>query len=120
MASWNEPKLGKNLSKKSLNISLAPSCVTDQLKFSRLPNEDGKPGKRIELYVDETVHQNAQRYFATARTFKDKSKGAEKALEDTSRKQKCAKDIENADCYLRQGAGGTKTARFGSRTCFLR
>ena len=42
MASWNEPKLGKNLSKKSLNISLAPSCVTDQLKFSRLPNDDGK------------------------------------------------------------------------------
>ena len=26
----------------------------------------------------------------------------------------------NADCYLRQGAGGTEFARFGSRTCFLR
>ena len=25
-----------------------------------------------------------------------------------------------SDCYLRQGDGGTKTARFGSRTCFLR
>ena len=24
------------------------------------------------------------------------------------------------DCYLRQGAGGMKIARFGSRTCFLR
>ena len=53
-----------------------------------LPNEDGKPGERVELYVDETVHQNAQRYFATARTFKDKSKGAERALEDTARKQR--------------------------------
>ena len=60
----------------------------DRTMMAYLPNEDGKPGKRIELYVDETVHQNAQRYFATARTFKDKSKGAEKALEDTSRKQK--------------------------------
>ena len=25
-----------------------------------------------------------------------------------------------ADCSLRQGAGGTEFARFGSRTCFLR
>ena len=25
-----------------------------------------------------------------------------------------------ADCYLRQGDGGTKTARFGSKTCFSR
>ena len=24
------------------------------------------------------------------------------------------------DCYLRQGDGGTKTACFGSKTCFLR
>ena len=24
-----------------------------------------------------------------------------------------------ADCYLRQGDGGTKTARFGCKTCFL-
>ena len=27
---------------------------------------------------------------------------------------------KDTDCYLRQGAGGTKTACFGSRTCFLR
>ena len=60
----------------------------DRTMMAYLPNEDGKPGERIELYVDETVHQNAQRYFATARTFKDKSKGAEKALEDTTRKQR--------------------------------
>ena len=60
----------------------------DRTMMAYLPNEDGKPGERIELYIDETVHQNAQRYFATARTFKDKSKGAEKALEDTTRKQR--------------------------------
>ena len=53
-----------------------------------LPNENGAPGNRIELYISETVHQNAQRYFSIARTFKDKSKGAEKALEDTERKQR--------------------------------
>ncbi|MEC7688914.1 MAG: NFACT family protein, partial [Candidatus Thermoplasmatota archaeon] len=60
----------------------------DRTMMAYLPNEDGKPGERVELYVDESVHQNAQRYFATARTFKDKSKGAEKALEDTTRKQR--------------------------------
>ena len=27
---------------------------------------------------------------------------------------------EGSDCYLRQGDGGTKIARLGSRTCFLR
>ena len=53
-----------------------------------LPNEDGRPGIRIELYVDETVHQNAQRHFTVARTQKDKAKGATKALEDTERKKR--------------------------------
>ena len=28
--------------------------------------------------------------------------------------------IANADCYFRQSDGGTKTARVGSKTCFLR
>ena len=28
--------------------------------------------------------------------------------------------IHVSDCSLRQGAGGTEFARFGSRTCFLR
>ena len=27
---------------------------------------------------------------------------------------------QHADCYSRQGDGGTKTARFGFRTCLLR
>ena len=53
-----------------------------------LPNQNGEPGIRIELYVEETVHQNAQRYFSVARTLKDKSKGAVKALEETERKQR--------------------------------
>ena len=53
-----------------------------------LPNQDGDPEIRIELHVEETVHQNSQRYFAIARTLKDKSKGAEKALQETERKQR--------------------------------
>ncbi|HJM67121.1 MAG TPA: NFACT RNA binding domain-containing protein, partial [Candidatus Thalassarchaeaceae archaeon] len=53
-----------------------------------LPNQNGGPGIRIELYVEETVHQNAQRYFSVARTLKDKSKGAATALEETERKQR--------------------------------
>ena len=36
----------------------------DRTMMAYLPNEDGKPGERVELYVDEN-HQNAQRYFAT-------------------------------------------------------
>ena len=27
--------------------------------------------------------------------------------------------MQNTDCSLRQGAGGTEFARFGSRTCFF-
>ena len=48
-----------------------------------LPDEEGEPGASVTLYADKTVHQNAQRYFQDARTLKDKSKGAKKALEDT-------------------------------------
>ena len=53
-----------------------------------LPDENGQPGVRVELYVDETVHQNAQRHFMVARTQKDKAKGAATALEDTERKKR--------------------------------
>ena len=31
-----------------------------------------------------------------------------------------APKLDFPDCSLRQGAGGTEFARFGSRTCFLR
>ena len=46
-------------------------------------DEEGKPGKQATLYLDETVHQNAQRYFQAGRKQKDKSAGAIQALEDT-------------------------------------
>ena len=48
-----------------------------------LPDEDGNPGRQITLNLDESVHQNAQRYFEAGRKQKDKSAGAISALEDT-------------------------------------
>ena len=48
-----------------------------------LPDDDGNPGKQVSLNIDETVHQNAQRYFQAGRKQKDKSAGAIQALEDT-------------------------------------
>ena len=48
-----------------------------------LPDDEGKPGKQVTLNIDETVHQNAQRYFQAGRKQKDKSAGAIQALEDT-------------------------------------
>ena len=48
-----------------------------------LPDDEGNPGKQISLNIDETVHQNAQRYFQAGRKQKDKSAGAIQALEDT-------------------------------------
>ena len=50
-----------------------------------LPDEEGEPGASVTLYADKTVHQNAQRYFQDARTLKDKSQGAKKALENTEK-----------------------------------
>ena len=51
-----------------------------------LPDEDGEPDQRIELHIDQTVHQNAQRYFDAGRKQKDKTIGAKRAIEDTRAK----------------------------------
>ncbi|MCS5527337.1 MAG: NFACT family protein, partial [Candidatus Poseidoniales archaeon] len=51
-----------------------------------LPDEDGEPDQRIELHLDDTVHQNAQRYFDAGRKQKDKTIGAKKAIEETRAK----------------------------------
>ena len=48
-----------------------------------MPNENGEPEKEVSLFLDQTVHQNAQRYFDAGRKQKDKSAGAISALEDT-------------------------------------
>lgn len=49
-----------------------------------LPDENNEPqGPQATLSLDETVHQNAQRHFEAARKQKDKTKGADEALEET-------------------------------------
>jgi len=49
-----------------------------------LPNEEGHPsGPQTTLNLNESVHQNAQRHFESARKQKDKTKGAVEALENT-------------------------------------
>ena len=46
-----------------------------------LPDESGEPkGAQAILQLDESVHQNAQRFFAVARKQKSKTKGATLSL----------------------------------------
>ena len=72
---------------KSINWieSADPSARTIR---ARLPDDKGDPGQIVELYLDETVHQNAQRYFNKGRKDKQRAEGAKNALEETLRKQK--------------------------------
>ena len=60
--------------------SVSPS---DRTFIAFIPDEEGKPSAKVTLSLDETVHQNAQRYFSLGRKQKDKSAGAIQALEDT-------------------------------------
>ena len=48
-----------------------------------LPNEDHQPGKKVWLYLDLNVHQNAKEYFEVGRKQKDKITGAKQAIEAT-------------------------------------
>ena len=68
----------------------------------RLPDDDGQPGQAFTLHLDDSVHQNAQRYFEAARKQKDKTAGATAALEDTKvafkRAEKEAKQKQVAVC----------------------
>jgi predicted ribosome quality control (RQC) complex YloA/Tae2 family protein len=67
--------------------SANPSSRTIRAK---LPDENGEPGITVELYLDETVHQNAQRYFTKGRKDKQRAEGAKVALADTQKRQKRA------------------------------
>ena len=56
-----------------------------------LPDEEGEAkGPQVLLELDATVHQNAQRFFESARKQKNKTSGAVQALEETERKLKRA------------------------------
>ena len=60
-----------------------------------LPDENNEPnGPQVELDLDTSVHQNAQRYFEAARKQKNKTKGAVEALADTERMLKRARKNE--------------------------
>ena len=80
---WDETR--KAIKKIPWIDSADPSARTIRAK---LPDEEGEPGQVIELHLDESVHQNAQRYFTKGRKDKNRSVGAATALEDTQRKQK--------------------------------
>ena len=73
-----------------VNASPADRTIT-----AILPDEQQQPlGPKVLLSLDGTVHQNAQRYFETARKQKSKNSGAVTALEETQRKLKKAQKIE--------------------------
>ena len=62
-----------------------------------LPDANGEPSSRVELELEASVHQNAQRYFDKGRKQKEKAAGAKSALkvtesETTRVEKKRAKD----------------------------
>ena len=50
--------------------------AAERTMMVRLPDDDGQPSQAFTLYLDDSVHQNAQRYFEAARKQKDKTAGA--------------------------------------------
>ncbi len=79
-----------------------------------LPDEEGTPGKQVSLNIDETVHQNAQRYFQAGRKQKDKSAGAIQALEDTKLELERAKKKQ----AKREASGQVAKVRRAKRLWF--
>ena len=60
-----------------------------------LPDDEHEAkGPQVMLELDATVHQNAQRYFESARKQKNKTSGAVEALAETERKLKRARKNE--------------------------
>lgn len=73
-------------------VSMNPANRT---VISMLPNDSGEPkGEQVELHLDLTVHQNAQRYFEAARKQKNKTQGAIDALAETKLQLKRAQKKE--------------------------
>ena len=80
----------------------------------RLPDDDGQPSQAFTLYLDDSVHQNAQRYFEAARKQKDKTAGATAALEDTKVAFKRAQKKE----AKQKASGRMQTVRRSKRLWF--
>ena len=61
-----------------------------------LKDESGEPfGKPVRIHINLSVHQNAQKYFEKARKHKNKSSGAEIALQTTEVELKRARKKES-------------------------
>jgi predicted ribosome quality control (RQC) complex YloA/Tae2 family protein len=108
---WDETRIA--IKKIPWIDSADPSARTIRAK---LPDEEGEPGQVIELHLDESVHQNAQRYFAKGRKDKNRAVGAATALEETHRKQKQVEKQRAKD----EAAGRVTVAKRTKRFWFER
>ena len=88
--------------------------AADRTMMVRLPDENGQPGQAFTLHLDDSVHQNAQRYFEAARKQKDKTTGAKTALEDTKTAFKRAQKKE----AKQKASGRMQTVRRSKRLWF--
>ena len=88
--------------------------AAERTMMVRLPNDDGQPGQAFTLHLDDSVHQNAQRYFEAARKQKDKTAGATAALEDTKVAFKRAQKKE----AKQKASGRMQTVRRSKRLWF--
>lgn len=77
-----------------------------------LPDQDNAPnGPEVQIYLDETVHQNAQRWFEKARKQKEKSVGARQALKQTRRELEKARKSEKEAEESGRVSGSRRTKR---------
>ena len=88
--------------------------AADRTMMVRLPDEEGQPGQAFTLHLDDSVHQNAQRYFEAARKQKDKTTGATSALADTEVAFKRAQKKE----AKQKASGRMQTVRRSKRLWF--
>ena len=88
--------------------------AAERTMMIRLPDDEGQPGQAFTLHLDDSVHQNAQRYFEAARKQKDKTAGATAALEDTKVAFKRAQKKE----AKQKASGRMQTVRRSKRLWF--
>tara|TARA_B100000003_G_scaffold204515_1_gene216554 strand:- start:113 stop:2278 length:2166 start_codon:yes stop_codon:yes gene_type:complete len=88
--------------------------AADRTMMVRLPDESGQPGQAFTLHLNDSVHQNAQRYFEAARKQKDKTSGATTALEETKTAFKRAQKKE----AKQKASGRMQTVRRSKRLWF--
>ena len=88
--------------------------AAERTMMVRLPDDEGQPAQAFTLHLDDSVHQNAQRYFEAARKQKDKTSGATAALEDTKVAFKRAQKKE----AKQKASGRMQTVRRSKRLWF--